>query len=228
MLLTQGVDGVIIAGAAGLGSELRERAAEKGVPLVFASRASYLDEADTIRPDNMQAAQMLTEHLIRRGHQRIAWLGGLSSSLTRAERVGGYCSTLIKYGLPFHSEWVVECESSQKKAAEAIGALLRRNPTISAVICYNDTIAMGAWFGLIRAGRQSGEGGVETFFEQQVALGAFADVAENALDDLPIVWATTPAREMGYTLADRILQRIEKADAVPGHQIMSARLVTVT
>lgn len=98
-----------------MGSELCERAAQKGVPLVFASRASYLDEADTLRPDNMQAAQMLTEHLIHRGHQRIAWLGGKSSSLTRAERVGGYCSTLIKYGLPFHSEWVVECESSQKK-----------------------------------------------------------------------------------------------------------------
>jgi LacI family transcriptional regulator of maltose regulon len=66
---------VIVAGASGVGSELCERAAQKGVPLVFASRASYLDEADTLRPDNMQAAQMLTEHLIRRGHQRIAWLG---------------------------------------------------------------------------------------------------------------------------------------------------------
>ncbi|MWL75581.1 substrate-binding domain-containing protein, partial [Escherichia coli] len=134
---------VIIAGASGVSSELCERAAEKGIPLVFASRASYLDEADTLRPDNMQAAQMLTEHLIRRGHQRIAWLGGKSSSLTRAERVGGYCATLLKYGLPFHSEWVVECESSQKKAAEAMGTLLRHNPTLSAVICYNETIAMG-------------------------------------------------------------------------------------
>ena len=171
-----------------MGSELCERAAEKGVPLVFASRASYLDEADTLRPDNMQAAQMLTEHLIRRGHQRIAWLGGKSSSLTRAERVGGYCATLIKYGMPFHSEWVV---------------------------------------GLIRAGRQSGEGGVETFFGHQVSLGAFADVGENALDDLPIVWATTPAREMGYTLADRIMQRIENTDVQAGHQIVAARLVTV-
>jgi LacI family transcriptional regulator of maltose regulon len=44
------------------------------VPLVFASRASYLDDVDLIRPDNMQAAQLVTEHLIRRGHQRIAWL----------------------------------------------------------------------------------------------------------------------------------------------------------
>jgi LacI family transcriptional regulator of maltose regulon len=46
-------------------------------------------------------------------------------------------------------------------AAEAIGALLRSSPTISAVICYNDVIAMGAWFGLIRAGRQSGEGALK-------------------------------------------------------------------
>ncbi|MGO3911626.1 Mal regulon transcriptional regulator MalI, partial [Huaxiibacter chinensis] len=225
MLLTQGVDGVIIAGASGVGSELCERAAQKRVPVVFASRASYLDEADTLRPDNMQAAQMLTEHLIHRGHQRIAWLGGKSSSLTRAERVGGYCATLIKYGLPFHSEWVVECESSQKKAAEAMGTLLRNSPTISAVICYNDIIAMGAWFGLHRAGRQSGEGGVETFFDQHVSLGAFADVGEYALDDLPIVWATTPAREMGYTLAEKIMQRIEKSEVQGGHQIVSARLV---
>ncbi len=94
-LAAQGVDGVIIAGAIDRGSELRERAAEAGVPLVFASRASYLDDVDLIRPDNMQAAQLVTEHLIRRGHQRIAWLGGQSASLTRAERVGGYCATLL-------------------------------------------------------------------------------------------------------------------------------------
>jgi LacI family transcriptional regulator of maltose regulon len=76
-LISQGVDGVIIAGAIDKGSELRDRAAEVGMPL-FASRASYLDDIDLIRPDNMQAAQIVTEHLIRRGHQRIAWLGGQS------------------------------------------------------------------------------------------------------------------------------------------------------
>lgn len=74
-LVAQGVDGVVIAGAIDQGAELRDRAAQAGMPLVFASRASYLDDVDLIRPDNMQAAQIVTEHLIRRGHQRIAWLG---------------------------------------------------------------------------------------------------------------------------------------------------------
>lgn len=226
MLLNQGVDGVVIAGAAGSSDTLRQRAEEKGIPVVFASRASYLDEVDTVRPDNMQAAQLLTEHLIRHGHQRIAWLGGQSSSLTRAERVGGYCATLLKFGLPFHSDWVLECVSSQKQAAEAITALLRHNPTISAVVCYNETIAMGAWFGLMRAGRQSGESGVDRYFEQQISLAAFADVAEHALDDLPIVWASTPAREIGYTLAERILQKIGHEESVSRSQTISARLIT--
>ncbi|HFX6047179.1 TPA: Mal regulon transcriptional regulator MalI, partial [Klebsiella pneumoniae] len=204
----------------------RERAAEAGVPLVFASRASYLDDVDLIRPDNMQAAQLVTEHLIRRGHQRIAWLGGQSASLTRAERVGGYCATLLKYGLPFHSEWVLECESSQKQAAEAMTGLLRQNPTITAVLCYNNVVATGAWFGLLRAGRQSGEDGVESYFEQRVALAAFADVPEGALDDLPLTWVTTPAREMGKSLADSILRRLEEGTGETRNQIMPPRLVT--
>jgi LacI family transcriptional regulator of maltose regulon len=224
-LIAQGVDGIVIAGGVSNTAEINARV--NGLPVVFASRASYLDDADIIRPDNMQAAQMLTEHLIRGGHQRIAWLGGKSSSLTRAERVGGYCATLLKYGLPFHNEWVVECESSQKEAAEAIGALLRHNPTISAVMCYNSTIAMGAWFGLMRAGRQSGFESVGNVFDQQIALAAFADVPENRLDDVPIAWSLTPAQEIGCALAERIMQRIDKQDAATQEQIMPSRLVTV-
>ncbi|WP_318377244.1 Mal regulon transcriptional regulator MalI [Enterobacter sp.] len=224
-LMAQGVDGIVIAGGVSNTAEINARV--NGLPVVFASRASYLDDADIIRPDNMQAAQMLTEHLIRGGHQRIAWLGGNSSSLTRAERVGGYCATLLKYGLPFHNEWVVECETSQKHAAEAIGALLRHNPTISAVMCYNSTIAMGAWFGLMRAGRQSGFESVGNVFDQQIALAAFADVPESRLDDVPIAWSLTPAQEIGCALAERIMQRIDKQDAHTQEQIMPSRLVTV-
>ena len=224
-LVSQGVDGVVIAGAVDKGAELRTKAEESRVPLVFASRASYLEDVDLIRPDNMQAAQMITEHLIRRGHQRIAWLGGQSASLTRAERVGGYCATLLKFGLPFHSEWVVECEASQKQASQAMSQLLRHNPTLTAVVCYNSVVAMGAWFGLMRAGWQSGEGSVESYYDKRVALAAFAEVPEEELDDAPLSWVITPAREMGQSVAERVLQRIEDGKSAARNQIMPPRLV---
>lgn len=225
-LLSQRVDGVIIAGSIARGAELRGRAAEAGVPLVFASRASYLDDIDLVRPDNMQAAQILTEHLIRRGHQRIAWLGGESASLTRAERLGGYCATLLKYGLPFHSEWVLECGTSHKQASEAVAALLRKNPTISAVLCDNNVVAAGAWFGLMRGGRQSGDGSVESFFEQRVELAAFTELPESELDDLPLTWVTIPAREIGQRLAECIMQCLENSQRSVGNHIIPPRLVT--
>ncbi|MFK3659326.1 Mal regulon transcriptional regulator MalI [Scandinavium sp. NPDC088450] len=224
-LVSQGVDGVVIAGAVDRAAELRDKADENAIPLVFASRASYLDDVDLIRPDNMQAAQLITEHLIRRGHQRIAWLGGQSASLTRAERVGGYCATLLKFGLPFHSDWVVECETSQKQASQALSQLLRHNPTITAVVCYNSVVAMGAWLGLMRSGWQSGEEGVDSYYDKRVALAAFAEVPEEDLDDAPMSWVITPAREMGQQVAERVLQRIREEKSAARNQIMPPRLV---
>jgi len=66
---------------------------------------------------------------------------------------------------------------------------------------------------------------MDSYFEQQVTLAAFADVTESALDELPIIWVTTPAREMGYTLAERIMQRIAKEDSLARSQTLKARLI---
>ncbi|MBK4716474.1 MULTISPECIES: Mal regulon transcriptional regulator MalI [Tenebrionibacter/Tenebrionicola group] len=224
-LLAQGVDGIIIAGVSGRGVALRERAAQSGVTLLFASRDSHPDEVAVVRPDNQQAARLATEYLINKGHQRIAWLGGHSASLARAERLGGFCATLLQYGLPFHSHWIIECESTQRRAAEAVVSLLRRNPTITAVVCHNSTVAMGAWFGLLRAGRQSGEDSLDSYYDSRIALAAFADVPEMMLDDVPVTWVTTPAREIGRSVAQRILRAEPTEQDTANSFIVPARLV---
>ncbi len=224
-LIAQGVDGIVIVGASGGWVELRERAAQSGVALLFASGASHPDEVAMVRPDNQQAARLITEHLIKKGHQRIAWLGGHSASLTRAERLGGFCATLLQYGLPFHSQWIIECESTQRRAAEEVANLLHRNPTITAVVCHNSTIAMGAWFGLLRAGRQSGEDSFASYYDHQVALAAFADVPEARLDDVPVTWVTTPAREIGRSAAQRILHSQPEERRTASNVIVPSRLV---
>ncbi|VDZ79094.1 maltose regulon repressor [Salmonella bongori] len=109
--------------------------------------------------------------------------------------------TLLKYGLPFHSEWVLECVSSQKRAAESITALLRYNPTISAVVCYNETIAMGAWFGLFESRATERRERCRSLFRTTGVAGGICWTSQNRRsDDLPIIWACTPAREIGYTL----------------------------
>lgn len=76
MLLNQGVDGVVIAGAAGSSDDLRVMAEEKGIPVVFASRASYLDDADTVRPDNMRGCATVdraSDSSWSSAHRMVGW-----------------------------------------------------------------------------------------------------------------------------------------------------------
>lgn len=154
-LLAQGVDGIVLAGGIRAAAGLKEKAAEQGVPLVCVARSSGLDGVDVVRPDNMQAAKLATEFLIKRGHSQIAYLGGQSDSLTRAERLGGFCATLVQYGLPFRSEWIVECDCRQREAAEAAEQLLRHYPNITAIVCHKASVALGAYFGLSAAAAAS-------------------------------------------------------------------------
>ena len=49
---------------------------------------------------------------------------------------------------------------------------------------------------------------------------------EEALDDLPLTWVTTPARELGQSLAECILRRMEEGQGAARNQIISPRLIT--
>lgn len=155
---------------------------------------------------------MATEFLIGRGHRQIAYLGGHSHSLTRAERLGGFCATLVQYGLPFRSEWVVECDGQQQAAADAAETLLRHHPNVSAIVCHQASVALGAYFGILRTGRTIGSAGVDTYFDQQVALIGFGDVPEAELTEPPLTFITSSAREIGYSARQRLLQRIAGVD----------------
>ncbi|QKJ87091.1 Transcriptional regulator [Paramixta manurensis] len=224
-LVAQGVEGIILGGGAENASELPEKARESSIPLICASRASSLDEVDSIRPDNMHAAKMATEYLIKRGHHCIAWLGGSGSSLTRAERIGGYCSTLLQYGLPFRNEWIIECGSHQRDAAALTEQLIHHHPTITAILCHNASVALGCYFGLQRIGRTIGKGAVDSYYDQQVALVGFGDVPEAELTDPPLTFVTSSAREIGRSAATRLLQRMAQPDENIQNVIMPSTLI---
>ena len=67
--------------------------------------------------------------------------------------------------------------------------------------------------------------GKASYFEQQVSLAAFTDATPTTLDDIPVTWASTPARELGTTLADRMMQKITHEETHSRNLIIPARLI---
>nr|MDM9174071.1 hypothetical protein [Escherichia coli] len=49
--------------------------------------------------------------------------------------------------------------------------------------------------------------------------------AKQELGDIPVIWASTPARELGTTLADRMMQKITHEETHSRNLIIPARLI---
>ena len=223
-LLAQGVDGIVLAGGIRAAAGLKEKAAEQGVPLVCVARSSGLDGVDVVRPDNMQAAKLATEFLIKRGHSQIAYLGGQSDSLTRAERLGGFCATPCSTACRFAangSSSAIAGSARRRKRRNNCCAITRTLPPSSATRRRWRSAPILAE----RSGRSIGSDGVDAYYGRQVALIGFGDVPEAELTEPPLTFVSSSAREVGRSAAARLLQRIGDADLPAQNVILPPTLI---
>jgi DNA-binding LacI/PurR family transcriptional regulator len=118
------------------------------------------DEDSTILPDLREGTRQATRHLIDLGHRNIAFLGrvdlpgALAIGYNIKERVAGYKAALSEAGLPEPKESWIDLTAPGPGPVEGttgLQNLLARNNyqrgkqlPFSALVCYNDAIAMGA------------------------------------------------------------------------------------
>lgn len=221
-MVQQSVAGIVFSPVRGSTQPIIDMAETHEVPIVCVARASVEFDIDYIGPDNSHASKMATQYLIEQGHRHIAYVGGSSDSLTRAERIGGYCTTLMQFGLPFKNDWVLECGNSQKEAAEAVQHLLNHQPKITAILCHRPATALGAIYGVRRANRSVGK---DNYIGQQVALIGFDDVPEAELTQPSLTFVTSPAKEIGQQAGLRLLERMKKNTGSAQRIILSPTLL---
>ena len=101
------------------------------------------DQFDYVYIDTYKGIGLATDHLIGKGHRRIAYLGGFRSEQTGAERLAGYQDTLKAAGLPVNQDLVMNSDYTREGGFEAGLRLLslRRQPT--GVVAANDLMAIG-------------------------------------------------------------------------------------
>lgn len=203
------LDGVIVASTR-LDDPLVLRLVQDGVPFVLIGRhpdprVNYVDV------DNVSAARMATEHLIRLGHQRIATITGPLNMVQAQDRLTGYRQALEAHELPIREELLVEGDFTEGSGAAGMQRLLADSPT--AVFVASDSMAIGA----LKTIRQAG-------------LHVPANVALVGFDDVPIASAIEPAlttirqpiERLGSMAAELLLTLIENAAEEQGsvHRIV--------
>ncbi|ANH91634.1 LacI family transcriptional regulator [Streptomyces sp. SAT1] len=162
--------------AAAVAAKLR-RLAEAGTRVVLCGRPPVPDTgAVTLAFDNRGSARRLTGHLTGLGHRRLGYIAGPRERTTTRHRLEGHREALAAAGLDDDPALTVHGRFDRRSGHEAALELLRREPSLTAIVAANDSVALGACAAL----RESG-------------LRIPQDVSVAGFDDLPFSMDAVPS-----------------------------------
>ena len=101
--------------------------------------------------DDEAGARKATEHLVRLGHRRIAFIAAHAWSYSSTPRLAGYRAALDAAGLPYDPDLVAAGDTtkhagySEEAGAEAMAKLMGASTPPTAVFAASDVQAFGAW-----------------------------------------------------------------------------------
>ncbi len=152
----------------------------------------------TVVADDREGARRLTEHLISRGHRRIAFMSTIVPWPMLEQRLLGYRDALKAAGLkPIVLAGGTWTPSSGAEQAER--ALTRKAPP-SALMCGNDLLALGA----IRAARRRG-----LSVPDDVAVTGFDDFDFAQFADPALTTVHIPGYEIGRKAGEILISVLE-------------------
>jgi DNA-binding LacI/PurR family transcriptional regulator len=137
------VDGVIICSTT-FSDEQSRHFSKYEVPIVVVNNQAAEDYRYSIYHDDVDGSRQLTRHLIELGHRKIAYLGNSHSGRTTLDRLAGFRQEMESAGLPVPDNYVYEIPGSEpEKGHLAVRHFLNLSDSPTALVCFNDMLAIG-------------------------------------------------------------------------------------
>ncbi len=144
------VDGIIVA-AAQLTEQHEKRLSRIHVPTVLINHQAEarLEYLHSVSVDDYSGARMAVDYLLQCGHRSIGYLGAGNRPRSNRVRMEGYRDSLADQGIAVSENWVRVAPSDHRNHSDDVldGQTLLPGliaAGVTAVFCYNDSIAVGA------------------------------------------------------------------------------------
>ncbi|SFT85279.1 LacI family DNA-binding transcriptional regulator [Arthrobacter sp. ov118] len=172
-----------------------------GLPAVLVDSEDISQTVSCVIPDEIGGARSAVQTLIDAGHTRIGMINNTDDVPATQSRLQAFKETLADAGLPFHDELVQAEHSEVPGGYQAALRLLKPQSRPTAVFCYNDRMAMGAYRAAAELGLKIPDDvSVVGFDNQQL-------IAENLHPALTTV--ALPHYEMGAWATENLIDAIE-------------------
>jgi LacI family transcriptional regulator len=149
--------------------------------------------------EDEMGGQMAASHLIHHGHHIIGYLSGPKTSFSGQRRGGGYHSALIAAGIEPQPGWIESCRPTVEGGLQACRLLLGQHPEMTALICFNDLVAVGVLQAAAEMGRRVPE---------NLAVTGYDDIQLAALVTPPLTTCRVDRETLGGSATGLLLQHL--------------------
>lgn len=114
------------------------------IPVVFFDRVPDVPDVHSVSCNLYHSSIEAVEFLIKKGHKTIGYMQGPSTLGIKNERLAGYYEALKRHKIPVDGSLIVSTDLSAESTREALDKLLGRKKKPTAVLVFNDYVAMDA------------------------------------------------------------------------------------
>lgn len=170
----------------------------------------------SVVPNETQGAITAVTYLIDAGHRRIGFLNNSDNVPATHERLIGYKNALSNHDIEFDKELILQSPSEANPAFEIAKKLLARADRPTAIFCYNDRMAMGAY-------RAAAE--LRINIPEELSIIGFDNqelIADNLFPGLTTI--ALPHYEMGVWAVENFFQKFDGEKTGKQQKIYPVRL----
>ena len=181
----------------------------KGIPVVLVDQRARLRGPCSVSVDDVLGGRLAVEHLLERGHRRLAFAGGPLSMRQVEDRLLGARQALGAAGVADDALTVLTTHGLTIASGREVGqriAALPAGARPTAIFCANDLLALGVLQEMTGAGIRVPE---------ELAIVGYDDIIFAEAAAVPITSVRQPRHELGRTAAALLL---EEAQARKGHR----------
>lgn len=153
---SQRVDGFFITGSTQIPQSVKERLLRliaSGIKIVSSNRFMEWDGITLIKTTENEQIDALLSKLVAFGHKHIGCISGYPEYWVARGREEIYRRVLKQYKV-FHPEYIVNGGFHFEDGKSAAKKLLTKYPQISAIMCVNDTLAIGCNAAALELGKK--------------------------------------------------------------------------
>ena len=162
----------------------------------------------SVTPDEIRGGREATEVLLRKGHRRIGFINNEDSVPATVGRFAGYKQALAAYGCAFNESLIRQAESTPASGYDCTLDLMRQPEHPTALFCFNDRIAMGAYDALRKLNLTIPDDVAIVSFDNQEIIAASLHPGLSSMQ--------LPHYEMGVWSVKYLLGEIQEPQEIQG------------